>query len=142
MASRGVLVTCEALTAVIAARIGLWLLPFRWLVRDRYKTSAPDRRDVILTPVTQSRVRWVLRGLDRAVRLLPGQSTCLARALAMGWMLRRRGIPSILYLGVDVNDGRLSAHAWLWAADGVVTGMAEAISFTPVAMYPSNTNQH
>ena len=46
--------------------------------------------------------------------LPPGH--CLARATYLRWLLQRRGIPTILRLGVQLNDGQLLAHAWVeWA---------------------------
>ncbi len=55
----------------------------------------------------------------------PWQATCLVQALAGVAMLRRRGIPGALNLGV-ATDGlatpSVSAHAWLCCGDAVLTG--------------------
>ena len=58
-------------------------------------------------------------------RRLPRRPTCLAQALAVGWMLRRRGIATRLRFGVRVADGAFAAHAWLECA-GRVVGPAHA----------------
>jgi len=56
-------------------------------------------------------------------RRLPRRPTCLAQALAVGWMLRRRGIATRLRFGVRRADGVFTAHAWLeW--DGRTVGPA------------------
>lgn len=47
-----------------------------------------------------------------ATRLL-GPDQCLARSLALQWMLRRRGIASQLRVGVRRDGSRVSAHAWI-----------------------------
>jgi hypothetical protein len=63
-------------------------------------------------------IRWAVRAVgDR----LPWKPVCLPRALAAQWMLRRQGIPSTLYLGLD-PDRALDAHAWVRAGPVVVAG--------------------
>ena len=41
------------------------------------------------------------------------RSMCLEQALAGRWMLRRRGIPSTMYVGMAKRGGNFIAHAWL-----------------------------
>jgi hypothetical protein len=58
-------------------------------------------------------------------RYFPWDAKCLAQAVAGKWMLRRRGLPSTLYLGVErVHEGEkwLEAHAWLRSGTDFVTG--------------------
>jgi hypothetical protein len=47
---------------------------------------------------------------------------CLEKALAGRWMLRRRGIPSTMYVGMAKRDGGFIAHAWLVGEGRTVTG--------------------
>ncbi len=61
---------------------------------------------------------WRLAGA--VARRLPRRPTCLAQALAVGWMLRRRGIATTLRFGVRVADGVFTAHAWLECAGRIV----------------------
>lgn len=63
-------------------------------------------------------VRWAVRA---AARRLPWHPVCLPQALTAQWMLRRRGVPSTLYLGVDPGS-RYDAHAWVRAGRLIVTG--------------------
>jgi len=49
--------------------------------------------------------------MDRAGRYVPG-ATCLAKSLALAWMLRGRGVPAEVRVGVKTADG-FSAHAWV-----------------------------
>ena len=65
-------------------------------------------------------------------RRLPWRPTCLAQALAVGWMLRRRGIATRLRFGVRVADGALAAHAWLECAGRVVGPPRVAETFAPL----------
>lgn len=56
---------------------------------------------------------------------LPWSSACLDRAVAAKWMLKTRGVDSLLFLGLKNNCKdhlKLNAHAWL-TVDGMwVTG--------------------
>jgi hypothetical protein len=40
-------------------------------------------------------------------------TACLARSLTVQYLLARRGIPASLRLGTRLDQGELSAHAWL-----------------------------
>lgn len=53
------------------------------------------------------------RMVDVAARHLPIASTCLSRSLLLAWMLRRRGHPAELRIGVRVAGDSLQAHAWV-----------------------------
>lgn len=57
----------------------------------------------------------------RAVNLVAarGRATCLTRSLTLHWILARRGIGTMLRVGVrNRGDGGLHAHAWV-ECDGV-----------------------
>jgi hypothetical protein len=41
------------------------------------------------------------------------RATCLRQSLALWWLLRRRGIPAELRIGVRKDSGDLQAHAWV-----------------------------
>jgi hypothetical protein len=47
-----------------------------------------------------------------AARVAPGD-TCLAQALVLWWLLRRRGLDGGLRIGVRKNGEQLAAHAWI-----------------------------
>lgn len=90
-----------------------------------------------------------LRGVDRDVavallsarRRLPYEPRCLDLTLAGQTMLRLRGLPGTVVIGlapgdagprVDGSAGRWGAHAWLVGGTGVVTGGDEAAGHTGV----------
>ena len=52
------------------------------------------------------------RGLYRA--------TCLRRSLALWWLLRRRGLPAELRIGVARVEEQVQAHAWVELAGHVI----------------------
>jgi hypothetical protein len=69
-----------------------------------------------------------MSGANRVVgRNLPWENTCLVQAMAGQWMLRRRGLPGKLYLGLarDLESGELLAHAWLRTGEKVLTDGAD-----------------
>jgi Transglutaminase-like superfamily len=84
------------------------LLRDRWSVDIRGASYRPDS------------VALVKLALSRAGSLLPWQSACLSRSIAAFIMLRRRGIPAVIFAGVRSEDTLLYAHAWVHAGPGVV----------------------
>jgi hypothetical protein len=74
------------------------------------------------------------RTVARVSRRLPWHPTCLRQALAARRMLRRRGVPSRLHLGVvDATLGE--AHAWVTVGDRPVVGRPGVERFTPLAAF-------
>jgi hypothetical protein len=53
------------------------------------------------------------RLFDQAVRYCPCRTSCMHRSLVLWWLLRRRGIASRLWIGVNKDAGRFEAHAWV-----------------------------
>jgi hypothetical protein len=64
--------------------------------------------------------RLIQRSILRAANVFPWKSLCLSRSIAQFLMLRRRGIPAVMFAGVRFSDhSSLDAHAW------VETGLAK-----------------
>ena len=62
----------------------------------------------------------------RAATATPWTSTCLLQAFAGRLMLRRRKIPSVIFIGVlKAGDDALKAHAWLACGEVILTGERE-----------------
>ena len=55
------------------------------------------------------RLAWVV---SRTLRLMPGDTRCLARSLVLTRLLARRGIPAKLVIGARAAPNFL-AHAWV-----------------------------
>jgi len=75
-----------------------------------------------------------------AVELLalrgPLRVACLGQAFAAGTLLRRRGVPYRLSVGLRrATGGELRAHAWLRAGDFTVTGGRGRWAFAPIAHF-------
>lgn len=128
------LLLAEAGFWLAAARSAVIVLPFRVLARrlGTHMAESPDGDG----PSDLSRIGWAIRAV--AART-PWRSMCLEQALAAKGMLRRRGIPNTLYLGVspprpDVRPSPF-AHAWLRSGRVHVTGGANVSAYGVVSSF-------
>jgi hypothetical protein len=134
----------EAALLLSAARLGLWLLPFR--VVSRLLDKATRRRVAVAAPAR--RIAWAI---GAAARYIPAV-TCLAQALAARAMLARHGHAAQLRIGVaraasQPSAGRMSldsqfsilnaqfsileAHAWVECDGAVLVGnLADLARYT------------
>lgn len=98
------LVGCFLLVA--ATRLGLKCLGFRRTARAAVRLGALRRK----------RIRDVApgdcaRAVATAAAFFPGRAVCLEQALALYVVLRRRGFPAALRIGVQPRP--FQAHAWI-----------------------------
>lgn len=124
----------EAVLRLAAARLAVRLLAFRRLARrlGAHMAQSPETLPPEQTEVAR-RVGWAVR---LAARHLPWRCACLEQAVAAQTMLRRRGIPCTLYLGVARESAdRLRAHAWLRCGDLILTGRAGRERFAVVSSF-------
>lgn len=76
----------------------------------------------------------------RAIRVganhLPWEPSCLAQATAGQYMLRRRGTPGVVVIGMRrTQDTAPETHAWLMGKAGALTGGPAAEGFTAVTVF-------
>ena len=122
----------EAIALCTAATIGLRLVRFSRVASHlgrHMAQSPPNGSGSSGTDVR--RIKWAVA---TAARLLPWKPVCLPQAVAAQWMLRRRGIPSTLYLGTDPAN-QYAAHAWVRAGRIVVTGGDDPRRYTVVSTF-------
>lgn len=121
----------QALLLVGAIRVGLWLLPFRML-RSLLRTIMPQQDgDPTEDWGMVKRISWAVQ---LASRYVPAAS-CLTQALATQVLLRRRGYPAHIRIGVTRDTGgALEAHAWVESQGLIVIGGPEkrVARFTPL----------
>ena len=80
------------------------------------------------------RVRWAVQAWARHV---PWRAVCFQQGLALHWMLRRRGVASVLLYGVAKRGGEgLAAHVWVDVDGATVIGGEEAPNFVCLARFP------
>ena len=124
-----------ALLAIASVRVGMWLTSFRRLHRSLARiarpTGSPDP-----TPGEVDRIGWAVCS---AARFVPG-ATCLPQALAAEAILRRRGHPADLRLGVKRGDDGVEAHAWVESYGRVIVGDGDLDRFEPLeASHPARS---
>lgn len=119
------------------ARVAVLLVPFKRLstrlgqaMAETPSTDDDSRRDSL------RRIRWAL---DVMSRRAPWRCKCLERGIAGKMMLRRRGVPNTLYLGIarssDPARHALDAHAWLRSGSYFVTGGEDHDRYTVVSTF-------
>jgi hypothetical protein len=74
--------------------------------------------------------------VERVSKMTPWESKCLVKALTAQHLLRKRRIPSTLYLGVGKNNNDMIAHAWLRSGKCYITG-GNGEGYAPVAKFRS-----
>lgn len=128
------LLLAEALYVISASSAAIRLLPF-WRVVG-LAARGPNRQGVAeWSDIETSRqVRWAV---EKIGHLVPWRAVCFQKGLTVHWMLRRRGVPSVLHYGVRPPlKGKQGAHVWVSVKGCPVIGGREASEFTCVATYP------
>lgn len=89
-----------------------------------------------LTAEQEATVRQVRWAVGIAARHVPWNAVCLPQAMAAKTMLARRGIASVLFLGLRRGrEARVQAHAWLCSGRLYVTGYEPPMDFTCIARF-------
>jgi Transglutaminase-like superfamily len=119
-----------SLILLAAMRLGLWLMPFRTLLKLLAKISQPSDRLQVTNPVSVRKIAWAVNAVSR---YMPGVK-CLARALTTQVLMNRYGHSSELRIGVAKGEtGILEAHAWIEYQGLVVIGNLTDLSrFMPL----------
>ncbi len=122
----------EVAPSVVFYRVGLHLIPFRRLARLALRPphplpiAAPQAFDAMAQEIASTS-----RAVTRTSALLKGTTTCLAQALAVVSLLRRRGVAAELCVGVARDNDpakqagshpTIAAHAWVEVDSHVVHG--------------------
>ena len=125
---RGRWATAEAMAWLILARLLIARVPFgrwrRWLGTP----VVPPTDDPRLHLDANLAQRRLARAVERAAGRVPGESRCLARAMALHWMLRRRAMGGVLHIGVLPGSNRGSLddlHAWVTRLGEVLIGASD-----------------
>jgi hypothetical protein len=133
------LLILEAVLWLAVAAFAIAVLPFRHV---GYLAARPIRRSqrpwrTLL--IDQKRVRWSIVATARRV---PWRAMCFQQGLAAQFMLRRRGVSSVLYYGAAPDDLRgLSAHVWVRDGDMEVVGGGTASRYAVLTTFPLQGNE-
>ena len=130
---------CETAFWLAVAAVAIAILPFERL--GRMAAISPSRR-VLVEPKRMKetrRIRWAIMACGSR---MPWRAMCFEQGLAAQFMLRRRGIPSVLYYGAAPDRDRgVSAHVWVRDRDIDVVGCEIASQFAVLATFPAPTRE-
>jgi hypothetical protein len=119
---------CEAGILLLLSNLSIKTIPFKQIYRFLH-ANWNTRTRVVLD--SAENVELVMLSLSRAANLLPWKSQCLSRSIAAFVMLRRRGIPAVMFVGVkSLEDSSLLAHAWVHTGREVTDENSENSTFT------------
>ena len=108
-------------------RAGLWILPFRLVVRA---AGAPGPRNRRRPGLAAARIAWAVR---LACRYVP-RATCLVQALTGQAVLGWYGHASRVRIGVALQSREFEAHAWLESQGQVLLGDSQELErYRPIA---------
>ena len=94
---------------------------------------------LITTESQFSEARQIAALMELVAGSVPWRCECLAQAICVNWLFKRRKIPSITYLGAAFEkdaEGGMQAHAWICVGPSVVLGH-HANRFSPIATFTS-----
>ncbi len=112
--------TVEAAFYLLAVRLAFGLLPLQRALQLFGIAQSDTGRGCRSAPQAE----LIGRAIERAARHVPFRAVCLQQAFAALLMLRRRGLPATVQLGLIREGNELKAHAWSLSGDVPVTGVA------------------
>jgi hypothetical protein len=116
----------QALVVEAVARLAT--LPVALRVRG-VRRVLPGARRKMSPSASESGTTRTAQLVESVGLALPWRTTCLHRALVTAALLRRRGRPCDVTIGVRRLDGGIAAHAW------VGDGGATAADYLPLATF-------
>lgn len=128
------LLLVEAVLFLAIAGLAIAVLPFR---RIGLLAGRPIRRPELPRAVRLNKVRHIRWAVASSAVRVPWRALCFQQGLAAQLMLRRRGIPAVLYYGANQDDqSGLYAHVWVRDGDVDVIGGEIANKFAILATFP------
>jgi hypothetical protein len=119
---------------LVVAAIAISVLPFRHV---GLLAARPLRRPELARQARAKDVRRIRWAITSTAARMPWPALCFQQGLAAQLMLRRRGIPSVLYYGAAQNEQTgLYAHVWVRDDDIDVVGGEIANRFAILATFP------
>ncbi len=127
----------EAIIMLGFMRIALSRLSLKRLIsplkhQDNLKKTTP------LNPKQISTALSIGKMICLAANNTPWSSGCLAQSLTAHRMLKKRGIPGAIHIGVNKTGNRqvdFQAHAWSQCDEEIITGHTDHNSFSVISSY-------
>jgi len=128
------LIIIEAFFFTALSRFYILFVPFRRVAARMGKLMHETAKDIEYEKLIIARQIALL--IEKVSNYTPWESKCLVMALTGQKMLKKRKIPSTLYLGIKKEKAdKLSAHAWLRCGNSVILGEKERSGYTTVAYF-------
>jgi hypothetical protein len=128
------LLFAEALITSAYVRFTLSFLPFKIVKSWLGKTNT--RPDIELSPAQLLQIKKTYHTLKLCDKYAFWKTECYTLALTGKILLRRRNIPSTLYIGWKKGNGKYEGHAWLKTAnDAVISGNMDLTQFQVNAFF-------
>jgi len=102
----GVLLACAWVIPAVELSVR-WRSPRRWLPAAASSAPSPG------FPASAAAADRIAHLVDAIYRRLRFEPTCLTRSLVLYRLLRARGIPCQLRIGLRKNQAALEGHAWM-----------------------------
>ena len=126
-------ISVEALFWLVFFKIVLIVTPFRIFSLLLGKHMQYSEQEVSFQSDSP---KTIARCIERIDAHLPWESKCLVKAAAGKTMLRLRGLPSTLILGVaKKKKDHLTAHAWLQYGNEVLIGAKGMENYSVIATF-------
>ncbi|WP_423231149.1 lasso peptide biosynthesis B2 protein [Clostridium grantii] len=121
------------------ARMAILFLKFN--IVKKYMGNPKTESPYILDKEVYRSAKKVSWAVNQASKYTPWESRCLVKAITAQRLLKKKGIYSTIYLGVNKDESnKMNAHAWLRCGELFVTGGYEKNDFKEVAKF-SNYSQ-
>ena len=118
----------EAVALAIPVEMGLrWLPPKKLIAHLGRSRPTGARRRTAIDADRAARIVDVVSAFD------PIRSTCLKSSLILFRILRKRGVPATLRIGVR-RDEKFTAHAWIEFEGRVLLGGGVDHLYTPLPL--------
>jgi len=115
----------QSVTLLVLITLGLRLLPFQIIRRLLFNLG---RQSKGASQINDFSPEYLARVIRIASHFVP-TANCLPQALVLQTLLKRRGYPAQLHIGVTkTEDGQLKAHAWLTSQGSILIGNLENLS--------------
>lgn len=132
----------RAAASLVVARFAVRFLPLRvWRFTLGVLTAPSSQQDLPADPecdlVALRHALMVGRCVDRAAEILPGESLCLPRAVALQWLLRLTRIPSRIVIAFHITDrtGKDAYHAWVEREGEMLVGKCNQANYRQIMAF-------
>jgi hypothetical protein len=133
------LLLMEACLVLLLTRFMLKLVSFQKFAERLGQVHAETSEHI--TPEKLQILKGIAWAIQTSVEHLPINLLCFPQSITACLMLKRRHIPSTIYIGVklDAEGDNFAAHSWLRAGSQIVTGGDIAKEYTVLTSIATTT---